>query len=354
MTSFAPVAHDIFSVMTVPAEQVAPATAEAVALAGWGLRASATLLTGERDRNFRLVAADGAEYVLKFANPAEDPAVTDLQIQALLHIAASDPGFPVPRIVKRPDGAAEALLPRDDGSVQRVRLLSWLPGVPLRQARRSAAQRAACGRALARLGLALRGFTHPAGRHALIWDVTHVPRLREVMDTLDHAAAQDAVASVLDDFDARARPVLPTLRHQVLHNDMNTGNTLVDAADPDRLVGMIDFGDMVETALAIDVAVGATSQIGADMGAAEAMAVFVAGFHAVRPLTPDELAVLPVLIAARLCMSLVLPAWHRRVHPGNPHYPPMTATEITRRLGLIAAARSADTAHALRRACGLS
>ena len=61
---------DIFAVMTVPAEEVPAEEAEAVVLAQWGIRARARLLTGERDRNFRLTAEDGRDYVLKFANPA--------------------------------------------------------------------------------------------------------------------------------------------------------------------------------------------------------------------------------------------------------------------------------------------
>ena len=50
--------RDIFSVMTVPAETVAAA---AVVLAGWGIGAAATPLTGARDRNFHLLAEDGRE-----------------------------------------------------------------------------------------------------------------------------------------------------------------------------------------------------------------------------------------------------------------------------------------------------
>jgi len=338
---------DIFSVMTVPAEDVAPSAAEALAREHWGIRGKASALTGERDRNFRLTAADGAEYVLKFANPAEDPAVTDLQIKALQHIALRDPGFPVPRVVPLPTGAVEIALARPGGPPQRVRMLTFLPGVPLQRVTRGAALRGACGRALARLGLALKDFHHPAARHPLIWDLAHFPRLREVMGALEHTPAREAVEAVLEAYDARVRPMLPSLRHQVLHNDMNGGNTLVHERDPDCIAGIIDFGDMVETALAIDVAVAAAHHI-SDLGS------FISGFHAVRPLMPEEVAVLPTLIAARQCMSLVLRAWHRSLHPDNPHYAPLEPPEITQRLVELAAMRAPETEATLRRACGLA
>ena len=66
----------------------------------YGFEPRATRLTGERDENFRLTADDGAEYVLKIANPAENPAETDLQTAALLHIEKTDPGLPCPRVLR--------------------------------------------------------------------------------------------------------------------------------------------------------------------------------------------------------------------------------------------------------------
>ena len=126
--------NSIFSVMTVPAPVVSEAEAAAFARRHWGIIGTAKLLTGERDRNFRLRAGDGRDYVLKFANAAEDQAVTDMQIAALAHIAARDPDFCVPRMVPRPNGTIEAL----HGAI-RVRLLTYVAGNPLRETTRSAA-----------------------------------------------------------------------------------------------------------------------------------------------------------------------------------------------------------------------
>ena len=52
----------------------------------WGLTATVKPLVSERDQNFRVTAEDGDRYVLKIANAAESPAVTDFQIEALIHI----------------------------------------------------------------------------------------------------------------------------------------------------------------------------------------------------------------------------------------------------------------------------
>jgi Ser/Thr protein kinase RdoA (MazF antagonist) len=343
--------HPIFATMTVPADDISDEEAVAVARAHWGIAARAKLLTGERDRNFHLVAEDGREFVLKFANPAEPPGVTDLQIKALQHVARTDPGFNVPRMVPLPGGAIEAVVARANRPA-RVRLLSWVHGTPIRHAPRTAAQRESCGRALARLGLALQGFEHPHSRYELIWDLTHALRLREILHHLEDAPAERAIGALLDDYEREVVPVLPGLRHQVLYNDMNHGNTLVDPARPDEVVGIIDFGDLVRTALVIDVAVGAITAVGDDMAVPAALARFVGGFHAVRPLLAEEVALLPVLTAVRAAIGTVLQAWHRKVHVDNPHYARMTPQELQRRLDRVASLRAPAVGAAVRAACG--
>ena len=343
----------IFATMTIPADDISAAEAEQVARMHWGIAATAKLLTGERDRNFHLVAEDGRQFVLKFANPAEPVGVTDLQVKALQHVARTDPGFNIPRMIPLPDGRIEALVPRAPQPA-RVRLLSWVHGTPLRYAARTAAQRESCGRALARLGLALQGFEHPHSRYELIWDLTNALSLREILHNLEDAAAEAAIGGLLDTFERVAVPVLPGLRRQVFYNDMNTGNTLVDPDHPDEVAGIIDFGDIVQTALAIDVAVGAITCVAPDMPIPDALARFVGGFHAVRPLLAEEVALLPLLIAVRAAIGTVLQAWHRKVHVDNPHYQSMTDAELRRRLGLIAALRAPAVGAALGRACGIA
>ena len=346
-------ADDIFAGMTVHALDVAPDRAEAFAAEFWAIEARATPLTGERDRNFHLAATDGREFVMKIANPAEDAGVSAMQIAALRHIERVDPGLSTPRIVAMPGGGVEAVAPQAGGGSLRVRLLSWIDGESLAASRRSAVQRAACGEMLARLQLALRDFAHPAASHPLIWDLQHALRLREVSFALPHAPARAVVGEILDAFEQQVAPRLSSLRRQVVHNDMNHLNTLVDRADHDRIAGLIDFGDMVETPIVIDVATGAFPQLAPDMRTAEALGRFVGGFHRVRPLIAEEVDLAPLLIATRFAMSLVLQAWHRHIQPENPHYGVLTTEEIEHRLAAIVDIRSPETSRALRRACGI-
>jgi len=55
--------------------------AEVFAQRAFDLQASAHPLNSERDQNFCLRAEDGSEWVLKIANPAENPARLDVKTQ---------------------------------------------------------------------------------------------------------------------------------------------------------------------------------------------------------------------------------------------------------------------------------
>jgi len=128
-------------------------------------------------------------------------------------------------------------------------------------------------------------------------------------------------------------------------------NTLVDPADPDRIVGVIDFGDIAETAIVFDVAITAAAQSGEDMRAPEAIGHFVAGFHTVRSLRPEEVSVLPLLVALRMAMGLTLASWHRHSQPTNLHFN-LTEETIDRRLAAISEVCSPETEQILRRISG--
>ncbi len=58
------------------------------------------------------------------------------------------------------------------------------------------------------------------------------------------------VERALARYDRHVAPVLPTLRSQVIHNDMTLDNLLVDG---DAVAGILDFGDMAHTALVLDL-----------------------------------------------------------------------------------------------------
>jgi hydroxylysine kinase len=334
--------HDVDDFMATMVVQSPPVPIErAVALVRehYGLETRAARLTGERDENFKLSAPDGAEFVLKIANSAERPAVTDLPTAALLHVEKIDPTFPCPRVVRDRSGGTRVRFTDEDGHERTARVLTYLPGRLLLTTVRSQRQRAACGLMGARLITALRDFEHPAAQRTIVWDVRHAAQVQRLLEQVPHLPCRQAAADLLRRIVPVAESQLPSLRQQVVHNDLNPLNILVDPADEGRVTGIIDFGDVTHTALIADVAVTAAELIPEDCtaktGHARAAVLDIAGaYHGRLPLLPRELLVLGPLVAARLIAGVVVHEWHVHHNPRGDHFAALDPDFIRARLAI--------------------
>ncbi|HUG60211.1 MAG TPA: phosphotransferase [Methylomirabilota bacterium] len=310
---------EIGDVLVSPPPNVTDAQALRIARERFGIDGVVSRLTSERDANFRITDAAERSFVLKIANPAERPAVTNLQTEALLHIERNDPGLPVPRVVRTNEGAAEIRLALGDGEPV-VRMLTFLEGEPLHRVRAGEAQRAAIARALASLALALRDFEHPAAEHDLLWNIANARRLRPLLPAIADDPLRALAERAIDLFDREVEPALASLRRQVVHNDFNPHNILMDPAEHDRVCGILDFGDVVRTALIADVAVAASYLVEADGDPLDPIAAFAAAYHAVVPLTAAEIGVLFDLVSVRLVTTVAIASWRARRQPENAAY----------------------------------
>ncbi|EJM87134.1 putative homoserine kinase type II (protein kinase fold) [Pseudomonas sp. GM60] len=294
--------------------------AQAVASEHFGLQARAVQLAGERDLNFHLQCADGSQYLLKLSNPAEDAHVTDFQNKALLHILHTDPQLPVQRVYPNLRGHYQTPIVLNAEKVL-ARLFSFVEGTPLNQvAVPSRKLRTELGAQLAHLGLALRGFFHPAAGHELLWDIKHSSRLTDLIECIPNNADRQLAKHFLDNFKTYALPQLKGLRAQVIHNDLNLHNVIVDAEQPDVIRNILDFGDMVHAPLINDVAVAASYQLGREGNPLDQACEFIAAYHRVCPLETLEQHILFDLITARLVMTVAITNWRASVYPDNSAY----------------------------------
>ncbi len=310
----------MFELSTASPPVLSCAEAERIARECFGVSGAAKVLSSERDQNFHVRGADGREFVLKIANPREDPNVTDFQTRALLHITSRDPDCPVPRVCTTASGATETVVDVGEGQRSTVRLLTFLPGAPLDDASSTPQLRRNLGLQLARLGRALGDFSHPGENHEILWDMKHAARLVELIPAIQDAEQQSVVARYVANFKERVLPVLSGLRWQVIYNDLNPSNVLVDSDDRERVAGIIDFGDMVRSPLVIDVAVAATYQLRHTTDPFEAATQLIAAYHSVTPLEERETDLLFDLVATRLAMSVIISTWRASLHPGNRDY----------------------------------
>lgn len=297
-----------------------PEEAAALLEARYGKRARLQRLITEKDDTFLVERKDGARYVAKISNPDETAGEISLEVDAIEHVAAKDPALPVPRVVRALDGGRWFEHEDDHGQFRKVRLLTYVPGLLMDNFPLSRVQRERSGMVAARMRLALADFTHPFENRQLPWDVKQLPKLAYLLDHVEASRRAD-VQTCIDRF-LDIEGELSTCRRQVLHNDFTGSNVLVDETHPGFVTGVIDFGDVVKTYVAADLAVALLSHVppsgNDDMldGARD----LLKGYLAVASLTETELRLLPHLVAARLCTRILITSWRSRQFPENAPY----------------------------------
>ena len=274
-------------------------------------------LGSERDQTFMLLDARGNGIaVMKVSNPAENPATLDMEALAVQHIRSVDPSLPVATPWLVPGATASA-----DPSVYRahfehaaganwVRMYDVLPGGSRSDAGTLTDEAiTAWGETTARLGRALRGFFHPKAQRTMLWDVQHALRCRSMLDDVQDASMRQVVERVLDRFAETVSPQWAGLRSQIVHGDLTLDNVLID--ERGFISGIIDFGDMSHSALAVDlVAVLDSLSDGRPQGDLFRVArLLLDGYQRVTPLESDELRILGELWAARCAVTIAISSW---------------------------------------------
>ena len=301
----------------------------------YGIAGAAVPLGGEGS-NFLIDADDGRRFVLKFAD-ADDR--TALEHAAMAHLAAADLPFSLPRTVQARSGAAEVACELPDGSAGSARLLTYVRGTPWyeRRAPATGAMRRELGRMLGSIDRALEGFRHPDAARTHPWDLTAVDRHRPTVRWIDTAERRRLAESMFHLWAACARLRFGELPRSVIHGDANDENVLLDG---DRVAGLVDFGDALESPTVCELAIAlayamlepASSEAGPEGPALQGPALHsvpardpvrrgaevVAGYHEQRPLSPAELDVLFPLVCGRLAVTVSVAAERRRSDPDHP------------------------------------
>lgn len=306
--------------LSTAAPSFAPDEVGALVRRLYGIDGSVKLLVGERDQNCCLETADGRRYVVKISNPSEPLAVVDFQIAALEYIARVAPGLPAPRMVRTLGGQTHDSVALAGGGRTCVRMLTYLDGVQIRETPRTAAQRRAMGTLLAELNIALRDFSHPSATHDLLWNVSAAQRLTANLDAIEDAPRRALAESFMTRFTEHVLPRLPALRSQVIHNDYHLYNVLVAPEDHQRIVGIIDFGDMLHAPLVGEVATAAAFHMAGSADPFEGAAQFVGAYHATLPLNEMEQEVVADLMATRHLITVLISEWRAKRYPQNRAY----------------------------------
>jgi 4-aminobutyrate aminotransferase-like enzyme/Ser/Thr protein kinase RdoA (MazF antagonist) len=293
---------DFFAQGGLPVPQVTILEAERVA-ASFGLTVRAQPLGSQQDSNFLLAGEGSVLGVLKIANPAFSAAEIEAQDRAAAHIAGAGQDL---RVATVTHGPAEVPV---EGQPAIARVLRYLPGGTLAGAERYLSPRvvAGLGTVAGQVSLALSTFDHPGLDRVLQWDLRHALRLVDalaghVRDTGLRARVTDAAEAAW----GRVEPLAGRLPGQAVHGDVTDDNVVCSVVQGLRTPdGIIDFGDLTSSWAVSELAVAITSVL--RHAGAEPCSVLPAvhAFHALRPLSAEEAAVLWPLVVMRAAVLVV-------------------------------------------------
>ncbi len=318
---------------------------------GYGLvPADMKFLGGELDRNYRVCVDDGRTFLAKLRTKADPRGRLRWQKEILLHLADRHLDVAVPTLVPTIEGDLDVAL---DVSHERwlLTVLNWVPGTDMvRVAHHSDGLLTDIGATAARVTIALAGFRSDTLHDTHHWDVT---RSAEVIDeclALDPSLADNPDVHKALGWFKDVEPRFGSLPKAMVHNDLNDNNVLIDDVDGvQKVAGILDFNDALYTVRVAEPAIaGAYAMLRKD-DPLRAMGLIVSGYHAVTPLTDDELAVAYPLAAARLCVQAL--TWVVRAQTTPTEYGAMRMRHTLPALHRVLQVDPQSAAAHLREAC---
>lgn len=314
----------------------------------YGLNVKAKSLTGEYDFNFLVTSDEGTRYIFKIADSRNSPHFLDAQVKIINHLAHSPLDDKFSRHILNLQG--DELTIHEVGEEKYfIRLLSFLEGrFWLNLKDKPDSLYSNLGKFLGEMDKALADFSHPAMHRHYVWDISNAMDANRKLHCIKNHERKRIAAYFLLQFEIEVLPHISFLRHAYVHHDVNDTNVLVM---DNKISGLIDFGDMVYTALINNVAVACTYAIMNVDDPLHAATLVVRGYHSVYPLTAQELNLLYYLIAARLCISVTQSAWNASIETNNEHHfiSEVPAWDLLYKLIRINPVKAQDC---FRRACG--
>jgi len=318
----------------------------------YGVRSHARLLPSERDQNFLLTTESGERFVLKIANGREQAVLLESQNQAMGHLAKRLSYCP--QVVPTTSGEQITRIGTSPEDSHFVRLVTYLPGAPLGDLKEQSSELLCdIGEKLGRLDRELTTFDHAALHRDFHWDLVNGPCVVKNYGALiPDPSLRELVVNCAEELEATLAPRSQKLRRSIIHGDPNDYNVIIGPDDSglQRVLGLIDFGDMVYSYTIGDLAVAIAYAVLGKSDPIESASWIVTGYAQECPLNEAEIEALFVLVRMRLCMSVCLAAYQQQQLPDNA-YLDISQQAIRGTLPALVEIDSREVTKAFRQAC---
>ncbi|HPF48004.1 MAG: phosphotransferase [Alphaproteobacteria bacterium] len=278
----------------------------------YGLEGEIKALVSFEDQNARIKTANG-RFVLKIANKRWSREFLQMQTDVLDHLKMVAPDMAFPEAVKTLKGETITYI---DGFA--VRLLTYLEGNILANMDRSPVLYKDIGRFLGQYSKAMESFPYDGTDGSdKYWKLDNVIACKKYLPEVDDLDARDRIERLYSHYEKNILPLLPDLRKAVIHSDANEQNFLINPERPEKIAGLIDFGEMQYASqvneLAITLAYSLLNEDDIDMASGNIIDGYIGEF----PLEPLEQEILYDLMAMRLVTNITMTSHSAKMFPDN-------------------------------------
>ena len=295
------------SVFTIPAPSFTNLQIEQILKSHFGISGHVKNLYGDRDQNL-LIKTKKLHYILKVFNVHEKKEIIDFQDIAINYIRKNDSEILVPLTL-------DQKRIRQNGKTYTFKLLKYLEGKFLYEEAMSSHDYTKMGFFMGRLSTALIGFNHKAAYRLFEWDCRRIDIIKTNLNFIKNQTEKDTILFFLNQYTENVVPFLHKLRMSVIHNDGNDHNILINHKH--KTFGIIDFGDMIHSFHIIEPAVAIAYIYLDNRNPFENVYAFLKGYHTVFPLETIELKLILYFMCMRLCTTVTMSAWRKKLFPSN-------------------------------------
>uniref|UniRef100_UPI00398F3F4C hydroxylysine kinase-like n=1 Tax=Pristiophorus japonicus TaxID=55135 RepID=UPI00398F3F4C len=316
------------------------------------------------DQNFRIQVSEtqgsgdrSNSYVLKVLNTADSKDADLVEVQTRIMMFLNKKGFPSPTPIPTIDGRIMSLETIEQGTDDRqymVRLLTYLPGIPMAKLTLDHRTFYNVGRTIAQMDEILHEeFRHPTmkslHREEFMWSLSNIHLLERYLQEMEEGDTRSIVEQVIQLFKEKILPNLGKFRESIIHGDCNDYNILLEPVDSSadvmvedpglarphpefRISGILDFGDMSHGCLVYELAISMAYLMIESADPIGLSSHTIAGFESVIPLMEEERGAVFTLVLCRFAQSLVMARHSILLYPENEEYLTITAVKGWKRM----------------------
>uniref|UniRef100_A0A3Q2FWI4 Hydroxylysine kinase n=1 Tax=Cyprinodon variegatus TaxID=28743 RepID=A0A3Q2FWI4_CYPVA len=258
------------------------------------------------DQNLYVAPCEGGEFVLKIMNSEHSKNITIIEVQTHAMSFLHQNGLPVQTAVPTASGQLMSL---EEMGMKGADPSAFITASIINRRIRS-----------------MFNMEHPhlsiLERENFIWSLSNVSLLKGYLNVLDGDPLQEAVKSVITQYEDYVIPKRPNFRKCINHGDFNDLNVLVQPDDNHgyKISGILDFGDMNSGYYVFELAITIMYMMIEHPDPIQVGGPVLAGWESVFPLNQDEKDCLYLLVLSRFCQSLVMARYSVTLHPENEEY----------------------------------